>query len=306
MARAEDRAGRAEAVGGQVLKRLALQRLIVTADDFGLSLEVNEAVEQAHREGILTCASLMVTGPAFEDALRRARRLPELGVGLHLALYDAPAAGAEPSRIAPDGRTLGVDSTGTGIAIMLSNEVRAAARREIAAQFAAFARTGLQLGHLDGHWHCHEHPGILAAAIEAGKPLGLRAVRVPYEPYFFSRRAAGGGLQAKRLAHALGHLPLALEMRRQARRAGLRTNDSFFGKNDAGAVDEAKLLAMITALPPGTTEVGLHPAVGHWPPPHNLPGEWRPASELAALTSPALREALAANGVTLCRWADLP
>lgn len=248
----------------------------------------------------------MVTGPAFEDALRRARRLPELGVGLHLALYDAPAAFPVPSRIAPDGRTLGMDSTGTGIALMLSRDVRSAARREIAAQFAAFAKTGLQLGHLDGHWHCHQHPAVLALAIEAGKPLGLRAVRVPYEPYPFSRRAAGGGLQPGRLGHILGHFPLALEMRRQARRAGLRTNDSFFGKNDAGAVDEAMLARMIAALPPGVTEAGLHPAAGHWPAPHNLPAEWEPAAELAALTSPALARAIAANGVTLCRWADLP
>jgi hopanoid biosynthesis associated protein HpnK len=248
----------------------------------------------------------MVTGPAFEDALRRARRLPDLGVGLHLALYDAPAACPQPSRIAPDGRTLGMDSTGTGIAIMLSGEVRAAARREIVAQFAAFAKTGLQLGHLDGHWHCHQHPGVLALAIAAGKPLGLRAVRVPYEPYAFSRRVAGGGLQPGRLAHVLGHFPLALEMRRQLRRAGLRYNDSFFGKNDAGAVDEAMLARMIVALPPGVTEAGLHPAAGHWPGPHNLPSEWEPAAELAALTSPALAHAIAANGVTLCRWADLP
>jgi hopanoid biosynthesis associated protein HpnK len=248
----------------------------------------------------------MVTGPAFEDALRRARRLPELGVGLHLALYDAPAAYPQPSTIALDGLTLGMDSTGTGIAIMLSSEVRAAARREIAAQFAAFAKTGLQLGHLDGHWHCHQHPGILALAIEAGKPLGLHAVRVPYEPYAFSRRVAGGGVQPGRLAHVLGHFPLALEMRRQLRRAGLRHNDSFFGKNDAGAVDAAMLARMIAALPPGVTEAGLHPAAGHWPGPHNLPPAWEPAAELAALTSPALREALATNGVTLSRWADLP
>lgn len=232
--------------------------------------------------------------------------MPELGVGLHLALYDAPASHPQPSRIAPDGRTLGMDSTGTGVALMLSGPVRQAARREIAAQFEAYRKTGLQLGHLDGHWHCHQHPAILALAIEAGRPLGLRAARVPYEPYGFSRRVAGGGLQPGRLAHVLGHLPLALEMRRQLRRAGLRHNDSFFGKNDAGAVDEAMLLAMIAALPAGVTEAGLHPAAGHWPGPHNLPAEWHPATELAALTSPALRQALTANGVELCRWADLP
>ncbi|MEO5586383.1 MAG: hopanoid biosynthesis-associated protein HpnK [Novosphingobium sp.] len=297
LARPEDRA-----IGPKALKRL-----IITADDFGLSVEVNEAVELAHRQGILTCASLMVTGPAAQDALRRARRLPNLGVGLHLALYDAPAACPEPSRIAPDGQTLGMDSTGTGIALMLSGKARAAARREIAAQFDAFRQTGLQLGHLDGHWHCHQHPAILALAIEAGQPLGLRAVRVPYEPHGFSRRVAGGGgMQLGRLAHVLGHFPLALEMRRQLRRARLRYNDSFFGKNDAGAVDEAMLARMIAALPGGVTEAGLHPAAGHWAGPHNLPADWQPATELAALTSPALRQALAANQVELCRWADLP
>jgi hopanoid biosynthesis associated protein HpnK len=280
--------------------------LIITADDFGLSQEVNEAVEQAHREGILTCASLMVTGPAAEDAVRRARRLPGLGVGLHLALYDAPAAYQAPSRIAPDGETLGMDSTGTGIALMLSGKVRASARAEIAAQFEAYRQTGLTLGHLDGHWHCHQHPGILALAITAGKPLGLRAVRVPYEPYGFSRRVAGGGMQSGRLAHAFGHFPLALEMRRQLRRAGLRWNDGFFGKNDAGMVTEPLLARMIAALPAGVTEAGLHPASGHWPGPHSLPADWQPAAELAALTSPALREALATSGVDLIRWADLP
>lgn len=248
----------------------------------------------------------MVTGPAAEDALRRARRMPDLGVGLHLALYDAPAAHPEPSRIAPDGRTLGMDSTGTGIAIMLSSKVRAAARAEIAAQFEAYRKTGLPLGHLDGHWHCHEHPGILALAIAAGRPLGLRAVRVPYEPYGFSRAVAGGGLQGGRLAHVLGHYPLALAMRRQLRAAGISYNNSFFGKNDAGAVTEPMLAEMIAALPAGVTEAGLHPAQGHWPGPHNLPADWHPANELAALTSRALREALAANEVELIRWADLP
>lgn len=248
----------------------------------------------------------MVTGPACEDALRRARRLPELGVGLHLALYDAPAACPEPSPIAPDGRALGLDSTGTGIALMLSGKVRRAAQAEISAQFEAYRKTGLPLGHLDGHWHCHQHPAILALALRAGKPLGLRAVRVPYEPYAFSRSAAGGGLQPARLAHVLGHYPLALEMRRQIRAAGLRCNDAFFGKNDAGAVTEPMLARMIAALPEGVTEAGLHPASGHWPPPHNLPADWAPATELQALVSPALREMIAAQGIDLCRWGDLP
>jgi hopanoid biosynthesis associated protein HpnK len=281
------------------------RRLIVTADDFGLSLEVNEAVEQAHREGILTCASLVVAGAAAADAIRRARGMPKLGVGLHLALYDAPAMAPGISRIAPDGKTLGRSAVSTGAAIMLLPKVRAAARREIAAQFDEYRKTGLPLGHLDGHWHCQQHPAVLAMALELGKPLGLRAVRIPFEPYGFSRRVAGGGLSPGRLAHVFGHFPLALFMRRQVAAAGLAANDRFFGKNDQGAVTEELLTQLVERLPEGVTEVGLHPAVRMPCGPHGLPLDWQPERELAALTSPALRRAVDAKGVELCRWADI-
>lgn len=281
-----------------------MKRLIVTADDFGMSLEVNEAVEQAHREGILTCASLAVTGAAAEDAVRRAKRLPGLGVGLHLALYGAEAASPAPSPLARDGRNLGEGSVRTGVAIMLSPATRAAARREIAAQFEAYRRTGLPLGHLDGHWHCHQHPAVLPIALELGGPLGLRAVRVPYEPYGLSHDAAGGAQWRARALHALSHWPLAKVMRQRIRAAGMVANDRFFGKTDAGHVDEALLLRLIAHLPPGLTELGLHPAIGNWTGEHTPPASWRPAAELAALTSPAVRAALEDAGVGLCRWRD--
>jgi hopanoid biosynthesis associated protein HpnK len=287
------------------MKRLPEKRLVVTADDFGMSVEVNEAVEEAHREGILTCASLAVTGAAVDDALRRARSLPDLGVGLHLALYGAEAASPGPSLLSPDGRNLGEGSIRTGAAIMLSNSTRAAARREIAAQFDAYRRTGLRLGHLDGHWHCHQHPAVLAIALELGRPLGLRAVRVPYEPYGLSHDVAGGERAGARAFHALSHWPLAAAMRRQIRAAGMVANDRFFGKTDAGHLGEALLLRLAPRLPAGLTELGLHPATRNWSGDHVPPASWQPAAELAALTSPAVRAALDAAGVTLCRWQDV-
>lgn len=280
------------------------RRLIVTADDFGMSLEVNEAVEQAHREGILTCASLVMAGDAVDDALRRARRLPGLGVGLHLTLYGARAIDPVPSRLAPVGGNLGESPATTGALIMLSAKVREAARREIAAQFAAYGRTGLALGHLDGHWHCHQHPTVLAMAITAGKPMGLKAVRLPYEPWGFSRAVAGDGIG--RLTHALSHWPLAMAMRRRIGAAGLRTSDRFFGKNDAGFVSEQLLLRLARHLPQGVTELGLHPATSTWSGPHAPPPGWAQAGELAALTSSQVKSALAAAQVRLIRWADLP
>lgn len=283
------------------------KRLIVTADDFGMSLEVNEAVEEAHRNGILTCASLVVAGEAAEDAVRRARAMPGLGVGLHLALHGAMAQEPEgnESLVAANGRDLRETPARTGIGIAVSPRIRAAARREFAAQFEAYRKTGLPLGHLDGHWHCHQNPFVLAMVLEMGKPLGLKAVRIPFEPWNLSRRVAGEGLAPARLAHVLTHWPLALEMRRQVRKAGCVANDRFYGKNDGGAMTEALLLNLASNLPEGVTEVGLHPATKVWPHRHAPPPHWRPAPELAGLTSPAVRAEIVARGITLCRWSDL-
>ena len=220
------------------------RRLIVTADDFGMSMEVNDAVEEAYRNGILTCASLVVAGDAAEDAVRRAKRLPKLGVGLHLAMFGAPASASEPSILAPDGANLGQSPVVTGVAVMVSPRARKAAEREFAAQFDAYRKTGLPLGHLDGHWHCHQHPAVLAIALRLGKPLGLRAVRIPYEPYSFSRDVGDGSKPIARLLHAFSHWPLTRAMRRRVRSAGMATNDRFFGKTDNGAIDKKLLLRL--------------------------------------------------------------
>ena len=208
-------------------------------------------------------------------------------------------------RLVPDGENLGESPVATGIAIMLSPRVRAAARREIAAQFEAYRKTGLALGHLDGHWHCHQHPAVLAMALQIGKPLGLRAVRIPYEPYRFSRSVAGGGIEVGRLAHAVSHFPLAFAMRRILRGTGMRANDRFFGKNDQGAMTDRLMTRLVEHLPPGVTEIGLHPSTGNRKGPHSPPADWQPELELAALVSPALRVAIDAQNVELCRWADL-
>ncbi|GAO40243.1 hopanoid biosynthesis associated protein [Sphingomonas changbaiensis NBRC 104936] len=283
------------------------RRLIVTADDFGLSMEVNEAVEEAHRKGILTSTSLMTAGPAAEDAIRRAKRLPDLGVGLHLALYGAPAqapADAIPYLVTPAGDLDG-RSTATGVAMTLSSAVRRQVHREVEAQFRAYRLSGLPIGHLDGHWHCHQHPWILGIAIEVGKPLGLRTMRIPYEPVRPSVLAAKGEGWARRIAHAASHWSLAAHMRRRLKVNGMASNDWFFGKNDAGHVTPGLLQQMIAALPEGVSEIGLHPATGPWSGDHAPPPDWQASGELAALIDPDTRAACEANGVRLCRFDDL-
>ena len=284
------------------------KHLVVTADDFGMSLEVNEAVEEAHRTGILTNASLVVAGAAADDAVRRAKRMPGLGVGLHLAIFGAPAqqSGETQQMIAPDGENLGEKPVSTGIAIMFSPATRTAAKREIEAQFRAFGQSGLELGHLDGHWHCHQHPTILNLAIAAGRPLGLRAVRIPYEGLGWSHRVTGHRRLAARIGHAVSHAPLAGFMRLRTKAAGLRANDHFFAKSDAGSVSGDQLLGLLQNLPDGVTEVGLHPSTRQRIGIHSPPPDWNSTGELAALTDPRLRPEIERRGIILCRWADLP
>ena len=284
------------------------KHLVVTADDFGMSIEVNEAVEEAHRNGILTNASLVAAGAAAADAIRRAKRMPGLGVGLHLAIFGAPAqqSGEAQQMIAPDGENLGEKPVSTGIGIMFSPATRAAAKREIEAQFRAFGQSGLELGHLDGHWHCHQHPTILNLAIAAGRPLGLRAVRIPYEGLGWSHRVTGHRRLGARIGHAVSHAPLAGFMRLRTKAAGLRANDHFFAKSDAGSVSGDQLLGLLQNLPDGVTEVGLHPSTRQRIGIHSPPPDWDSTGELAALTDPRLRSEIERRGIILCRWADLP
>ncbi|MDE2404934.1 MAG: hopanoid biosynthesis-associated protein HpnK [Sphingomonadales bacterium] len=263
----------------------AARRLVVTADDFGAAVAVNEAVERAHREGILTAASLMVGGGACADAVARARRLPGLGVGLHVVLCDGvpvlPAARVS-WLVGADGR-FHDSMLRTALLVALVPAARAQMRAEVAAQFAAFAATGLPLDHANAHKHFHMHPMIAAAMLHAGAQHGLRAVRTP--------REAGGGLLAW-WAGLLG---------RRWRARGLLVNDAVSGLAASGAFDAAAMQAALAALPAGLTELYAHPATGPYP--GSAPG-YRYATELAALCDPAVKAALAASGAVPGRFAD--
>jgi len=253
------------------------RRLIVTADDFGADIAVNAAVERAHRHGILTAASLMVGGAAVEDAVALARRLPDLGVGLHVVLADgAPVLPPEqvPALVGPDGRFR--DMVHIAFAIALSPAARRQMQAEVAAQFAAFAATGLPLDHANAHKHFHLHPMIAAAMLEAGRPYGLRAIRVPAQP--------GTGLMAW-WARRLG---------RGWRARGMITNDTVSGLAETGAFTTERMAQAIAALPPGLTELYTHPATADAYP-GSAPG-YLYRAELAALTDPAVIAALIASG----------
>ncbi|MBV8601489.1 MAG: hopanoid biosynthesis-associated protein HpnK, partial [Candidatus Eremiobacteraeota bacterium] len=170
----------------------AARRLIVTADDFGSSLAVNEAVERGHREGILTSASLMVAGEAAGDAIARARALPSLAVGLHVVVVNGTPV--LPPRKVPalvDARgAFSDDLVGAGVRYFFDPAARRQLAAEIRAQFEAFAASGLRLDHANAHNHMHVHPTVLSTIIAVGKDFGLPGVRLPREPYLRSWQSA--------------------------------------------------------------------------------------------------------------------
>jgi hopanoid biosynthesis associated protein HpnK len=266
-----------------------MRGLIVTVDDFGAAVAVNEAVERGAREGIVTAASLMAGGEAFADAVERARRLPALGVGLHVVLADGrPVLPPEriPALVGSDG-CFHADMVRTAFVIALSPGARAQMRAEIEAQFAAFAATGLRLDHVNAHKHFHLHPMIASAIMEIGPRYGMRAVRVPHEQAAACPMRWWSRLLASRL-----------------RRAGLLVNDEVLGLRWSGAFDADRMLQALGALPEGLTELYCHAASAD-----SFPGSaagYRYRDELAALLDPGVRKALVASGSKHGCFGDFP
>jgi hopanoid biosynthesis associated protein HpnK len=276
-----------------------LKRLIVTADDFGAAREVNDAVEAAHRGGILTAASLMVAAPAAADAIARARRLPSLRVGLHLVLLEGRPV-LPPSAIphlTNDDGVFPTSPAALGTVIACSRAARRELAAEITAQFAAFRDSGLALDHCNAHKHFHLHPfvGELLAAI--GGRFGLRAVRLPLEPAAVLRKVARGGYNAA----AAITVPFAMALRRRLATAGLGTADRVFGLRWSGQMARERLAPLIRHLPDGVSEIYLHPATGPYP---GSARGYRYREEFEALVAPEVLAACRDSQVRLGGFAD--
>lgn len=262
------------------------RRVTFSADDFGLTVGVNAAVEQAHRDGILDAASLMVAAPAAADAVARARALPTLRVGLHLVLVEGPA-------VLPPDRIPGlVDAQGQfpsdqarlGFAYFFRPDIRRQLAAEIRAQFQAFAATGLALDHANTHKHMHLHPTVARLMLEIGREFGLRRVRVPAEP---PAVMAATGTRVGLGDRALYQWTRLL--RRQASQAGMATNDHCFGLAWSGHMTRDRLRALMPLLPPGETEIYFHPAAERDATLRRLMPDYEHEAELAALLDTSLR-----------------
>lgn len=274
--------------------RLPSRRLIVNADDFGRSPSINAAVLRAHKEGILTSASLMVNEPAAEEAIALAKAHPHLGVGLHLVLVMGRAALAPekiPGLVHAQGEFSNNPVT-AGMKFFFCRSLRAQIRDELDAQFARFRATGLPLDHVNGHLNIHLHPVVFSVLMENAERWGLRHLRLTDDPLRLNRQLASGKM-FYRASHAFIYRQLARRARPELARCGIKHTARVFGLLQNARVDTAFVRALLAALPEGDSELYSHPSLDEFKP------------ELDALVDPAVKPILAAENIRLIRYQDL-
>jgi hopanoid biosynthesis associated protein HpnK len=266
----------------------------VNADDFGRSASINAAVIRAHREGILTTASLMVNESACSEAVALARENPQLGVGLHLTLVCGHAALPHSliSGLVNAQGEFSNQAVAAGWKYFFRRDLREQLRAEIRAQIEKFKATGLRLDHVNGHLHFHLHPTVFDLVVDEIACIGGAAVRLPYDPFWLNLRLASGHW-FYRTAHAGIFLCLAGRARPVLKRRGWRYTQAVFGLLQNARVDETYVARLLPRLPAGDSELYSHPSLDEF------------TNEFEALVSPQVREQITRLGIQLIRYQDL-
>jgi hopanoid biosynthesis associated protein HpnK len=273
------------------------RQLIVNADDFGISRGVNRGIVEAHRQGLVTSASLMANLPSAEDALTRAATCPNLGLGLHLTLTAGrPLTPPErvPSLVDADGS---FHALGTLLARLSLGKVRAGdLRRELSAQVEWSLKRGVLPDHLNSHHHVHIHPRVTPIVVALAREHGVAWVRSPLER---GLSPALLGLPPKDAARTVAISAFGLLTRLAIARAGLHTTRQFRGIGLGPGFGQRELLSLIEQVPPGLTELMTHPG---YPDDELLRltvfGKGRDR-ELSALTAPVTRDAVRRRRIRL-------
>ena len=262
-----------------------VKRVIVHADDFGLHPALNEGIERAHQTGIVTSTSLMPLGPAFGDAVRRSRELPELDVGLHFTLVGVP--GCPPTLSAFLGEYARRRITSRVIAVSLRN------------QLDMVVKCGLSLSHIDSHQHLHALPGIMRVVCPIAAEYGIRAIRLPLDGPAHTIIGPGRRVQAAALR------VMARLSRHYITAAGLQTSDHFSGMAVSGHLTASILTAYLQDARPGLTEIVCHPGTDNTAlsASFNWGFDWE--GELSALQAPEVHQVAQSDSVVLTMWRDL-
>jgi hopanoid biosynthesis associated protein HpnK len=246
--------------------RRALRNLIVNADDLGWTEGVNRGIAEAHRNGIVTSASLLANGAAFASGVELARTTPALGVGVHLNLSDGEPV-AEPELVTSLLNHRG-ELEGKPENLLLRLARRSVLLNEIEQEWDAQIRkvrdVGIEPTHLDGHRHVHMLPGLFEIALRLAKKHGIAAVRISHEESSLRAALSSGAKQKgtvvmRQGVQARGLKMLARDAREQADRAGIAAADYFCGIAQTGELTQEGVARLLEILPEGTTELMCHP-----------------------------------------------
>lgn len=271
-----------------------LRRLIANADDFGRSASINQAVVRAHREGILTTASLMVNEPAAAEAVELARQNPGLGVGLHLTLVcGRPALPPNliPGLAGADGR-FSDNAAWAGFRYFFMASLRPQLLAEIDRQFEKFRETGLPMDHVNGHLNIHLHPAVFGILMSRAREWGIRHFRLTRDPFRLNAGLASGAW-VYRLSHTLIFHSLSAAARSRLAARGIRHTRAVFGLLQNSRVDAAYVEKLLPRLPAGDSELYSHPSLDD------------ARHEFEAMASPRVKRLTQDLGIQLIRYQDL-
>lgn len=286
-----------------------MRRLIINADDFGLTPGVNRAIVEAHLHGVVTSATLMANATAFPEAVQLAQSVSRLSVGCHIVLLDGSpllTASQIPSLVdRRDGTRFREGLGGFAWRAIAGGLDPDQIEAEATGQIGKLQSFGIAVSHLDTHKHTHIFPRVLRPLLRAAKACGVRAMRNPFGPVPLTQFTARPSLW-KRWAQVRTLNSLAGKFHAAVKDEGMITPDGTLGIVATGALDERLFRYMVEHLPEGTWEFVCHPGYND-PALQSVQTRLRESRvrELQLLTSTATRDLLAHNGVELISYRDL-
>ncbi len=276
--------------------------IIFNADDFGASIEVNQAIEISFQQGFLTSASLMINGEACEDALTRIPRMPGLSIGLHLVLTEGrPALPAAeiPHLVNRNGRFY-ADPALAGLRYFFIPACHRELEQEIRAQFERFSAAGLIPAHLNGHHNIHVHPVVLPILLPLLREFGVAGMRIPRDDLPVSLRYSRRKIGTKAVT-ALVFSLLSCWVTRQLKSWPVKTTQRVYGNLQSGQMSETYLLRLLREVDQPAIEVYFHPSTARTAVPSGAN-----RGDLKALTSPKIQSLITERHFHLCSYTTLP
>lgn len=282
-----------------------MKRLIINADDFGMTGGINRAIAEAHRHGTVTSTTMMANGGAFADAVQAAHASPSLSVGAHIVLMNGTALAQRGPSLAGADRKLRPGFASFAAAALTGGIAEADVMIEITAQVERLRAAGLPVTHMDSHKHAHIFPAVFRPLLRAAAELGITAVRNPFEPEFSAALALLHTRAWKRFLAVRGFALFAAEFRREARRRGIRISEGTVAVAGTARWRRPLIERLLRELPEGSWELICHPAY-----PDEEFHRFSSAGEagrveLEFLTAPWFRAAIDAAGIQLISYPQL-